>query len=276
MWWLPKASDFEQSNTAMVKGIGSLTGTEMDSVKEQVRSLLKRVRDYRNGEGKNLKKEDGSMLIDSGLVTLVHTWVRLDGSPGTLEEKCMELSEVQQSYLKLKAIMDYYAWRLPRIRTKVDPPGADVPGILDVVGCITSQPLIAQECFVAGIPVWLMRDYRILFGGGIRVDQLVPFTEAKSVLTLEDRPGRNYRIIFRGLRSDEGRFKEQHRFMRSRLIWTDHWGECLGDITQPLEMDRHINVGSLTRRLADLESKPARSRTSKPCKLISSVWFPQY
>jgi len=102
MWWLPKASDFEQSNTAMVKGIGSLTGTEMDSVKEQVRSLLKRVRDYRNGEGKNLKKEDGSMLIDSGLVTLVHTWVRLDGSPGTLEEKCMELSEVQRSYPRVE------------------------------------------------------------------------------------------------------------------------------------------------------------------------------
>ena len=89
----------------------------------------------------------------------------------------MELSEVQRSYLELKAIMDYYTWRLPRIRTKVDPPSVDVPGMLDVVGCITSQPLIAQECFVAGIPVWLLRDYRVLLGGGIRVDQLVPFTD---------------------------------------------------------------------------------------------------
>lgn len=275
MWWLPKASDFEQSNAAMVKGVGTLTGTEMDSLKEQVRSLLKRVRDHRNGDGRNLKKEEGSMLMDSGLVMLTHTWVRLDSSPGTLEEKCMELSEVQRSYLELNAIMDYYAWRLPRILTKVDPP-VDIPGIFDVVGCITSRPQIAQECFVAGIPVWLMRDYRILLGGGTRVDQLVPFTEAKSVLTLEDRPGRNYRIIFRGLRSDEGRFKEQHRFMRSRLIWTDPWGESLGDIAQPLEMGRNINVGSLTRPLEDLESKPARSRASKPCKLISSVSFPQY
>jgi hypothetical protein len=42
---------------------------------------------------------------------------------------------------------------------------------------------------MASIPVWLMRDYRILLGGGIHVDQLVPFTEAKSVLTLEERPG---------------------------------------------------------------------------------------
>jgi hypothetical protein len=196
MWWLPKASDFEQSNAAMVKGVGTLTGTEMDSVKGQVTSLLKRVRDYRNGEGKNLKKEDGSMLMDSGLVTLSHTWIRLDGSLGTLEEKCMELSEVQRSYLELKAIMDYYTWRLPRIQTKVDPPSVDVPGILDVVGCITSQPLIAQECFVAGIPVWLLRDYRVLLGGGIHVDQLVPFTEAKSVLTLGERPGRNYRRMY--------------------------------------------------------------------------------
>jgi len=50
MWWLPKASDFEQSNTAMGKGVGTLTGTEMDSLKEQVRLLLKWVRDYRNGD----------------------------------------------------------------------------------------------------------------------------------------------------------------------------------------------------------------------------------
>jgi hypothetical protein len=134
MWWL---ANFKQGNTAMVKELGTLTGTEMDSVEGQVRLLLKQVRDYRNGEGKNLK-EDSSMLMDLGPVTLTHMWVRLDESPDTLEEKCIELSEVQWSYLELKVIMDYYAWQLLRIQTKVNSPGVDVPGIFNVVGCITS------------------------------------------------------------------------------------------------------------------------------------------
>jgi hypothetical protein len=249
MWWQPTRENFRQSESALVDGVGMLGGEEVDRLVVEVRTLNAKVKTYRE------KKElEGSAVVDSGIVTLMHTLARFEHCSGTMEEKCLELSELQRSYLELVSMMDYYTVRMKRIAQCTTAP-KDMEKFRKVVGCFTNQPIVAQECYVAGIPVWLIRDYRQLLAGTIRVDAVVEFTRAKDVLELCKRPGVDYRVIFKGQRSADARYTEQRRFMRSRMIWTDPWGGELGDVPNPLVMGRH-GVGSKTRGMEELQVKP--------------------
>jgi hypothetical protein len=135
------------------------------------------------------------------------------------------------------------------------------------VGCFTASIDVAQRCFAAGVPVWLIRDYRVLLGGTVRVDRRVEFTKVASCLELGKREGVDYPVLFSGRRDHEGRYTEQHRFMRSRLVWRNPWedGEDawkFGD----------TGLMSVTRSLKDMEAHPTRvvksasKRRDHPCE----------
>jgi hypothetical protein len=94
-----------------------------------------------------------------------------------------------------------------------------------------------------------------LLAGTISVDAVVEFTHAKDVVELFKRPGVDYCVIFKGQRSADARYTEQHQFMRPRMIRTDPWGGELGDVPNPLVMGRH-GVGSKTRGMEELQVKP--------------------
>jgi len=246
MWWLPGAEEFRASEGLHVGGVGFIAGANFDRLDVEVHKLKGMTREFTD----KVKSEDIPRFVNATYATMIHCWVRLAHSPGTFEEKCLEVSEVQRAWLEHWAVMDYYKGRQRMMETRTEPPSGPIK---QTVGCFTASIDVAQRCFVAGIPVWLIRDYRVLLGGRVRVDRQVDFTTVASCLELGKRRGVNYPVVYSGRRDDERRYTEQHGFMRSRLVWRNPWEG--GEDTWKMG---ETGLMSVTRSLKDLEAHPTR------------------
>jgi hypothetical protein len=260
MWWLPSEGEFRASEGLHVGGVGLMAGLNFERLDEEVHKLKDRVRDVVD----HIRKEDIPRFLNASYATMLHCWMRLAHSPGTFEEKSLEVSEVQRSWLELWAVMDYYNGRQRMMETRTEPPSGPMK---ETVGCFTASIDVAQRCFAAGIPVWLIRDYRVLMGGTVRVDRLVEFKKVATCLELGKRQGVDYPVVYSGRRDHDGRYTEQHRFMRSRLVWRNPWEDVkdswrVGD----------TGIMSVTRSLKDLEAhrtrvvKSGSTRRVHPCE----------
>jgi hypothetical protein len=260
MWWLPRGDEFRAGEGLHVGGVGFLAGRNFEKLDEDVHWLKDRTREIID----SCKSEDIPQFMNASYATMIHCWVRLAHSPGTFEEKCLEVSEVQRAWLEHWAVKDYYYGCQRMMETRTEPPSGPTK---EMVGCFTASIDVAQRCFVAGVPVWLVRDYRTLMGGTVRVDRRVEFTQLASRLELGKRQGINYPVVYSGRRDDEGRYTEQHRFMRSRMVWRNPWE----DEKDPWNVGQS-GLQSVTRSLRDLEAHPTRvvkssaDRRGHPCE----------
>ena len=191
MWWMPTSAEFEQTEGMHIGGVGVIGGANMRLLDVEVHKLMERTRlvmDKRT-------KEDIPSFMRGTLATLIHTWVRFDGYPATFEEKCLELSEVQRAWLELWAVLDFYhSNRGDIIDNRTGPPQQEAR---DVMGCLTSLMDVAQRCFISEIPVWLIRNHKVLLGGKVRVDRLVEARKIESEVELRKRDGFDYPVIYR-------------------------------------------------------------------------------
>jgi hypothetical protein len=260
MWWLPRRDEFGASEGLHVGGVGLIRGENFDKLDAEVHKLKDWSREFTD----KVKKEDIPRFVNATYATMIHCWVRLAHSPGTFEEKCLEVSEVQRSWLEHWAVMEYYNVRQRMMETRTEPPSGPIK---ETVGCFTASIDVAQRCFVAGIPVWLIRDHRVLLGGRVRVDRQVEFTKIASCLELGKRQGVDYPVVYSGRRDDEARYTEQHVFMRCRLVWRNPWEG--GKDTWKIGEDGLVSV---PRSLKELEAHPTRvvksgsKRMDHPCE----------
>jgi len=260
MWWLPREDEFRGSEGLHVGGVGLMWGDNFDQLDKEVHKLKDRTREILD----RAKSEEIPRFMNAAYATMMHCWVRLAHSPGTFEEKCLEVSEVQRAWLEHWAVMDYHNGRQRMMETRTEPPSGPIK---ETVGCFTVSLDVAQRCFVSGVPVWLIRDYRVLMGGTVRVDRQVEFKTVASCLELGKRRGVNYPVVYSGRRDHEGHYTEQHRFMRSRLVWRSPWE----DAKDPWNFGEY-GLMSVTRSLKDLEAHPTRvvksasTRKVHPCE----------
>jgi hypothetical protein len=245
MWWTPCATDFEQSRETMIAGVGTIGGFHMRRMKKLKADLLEEVKGYLQ------VTHPKPILLESCFTAMVHTWVRLDGYPATFEEKCLEAAEFQRSWLELRGALTWFS----KIHHNMLVRSEGEADVLDCMGVFTNNPVIAQECFSAGLPVWLLRPPEVC-NVGVRIDKVVLVTPPPPSIKQDKRVGDEYPIIYKGPCNDERRYAVQHLFTRSRMVWTGAWGDFGEEVTKPLEMGGPERVGSTTRSLAEIKGQP--------------------
>lgn len=243
MWWTPTITHFSQSTSVAVQGVGVLTGCHMESLRSLKEKLLAEVRLYLEDADKK------PLIIESCFSVMVHTWIRLQNNPAAFEEKCMEVTEFQRSWLELRAALTWYTEVHRRILVNIDAPGT----VLDSIGAFTTSALVAQELFAAGVPVWLLRPEGIVVE--VRIDKVVDLTLPTS-LQLGDRDGQSYPVIYRGPCGHHSRYESMHRYTRSRMVWANVWGEEVGEVENRMKMAGPSFVASTTRSLAEIQAQP--------------------
>jgi hypothetical protein len=265
MWWLPTMDDFEQNGDMHLGGVGLLAGTNMDLLVSMVRELLGLTREQlvkRN-------EEETHRFIKATYATLTHTFVRLTSYAASFEEKCLEVSECQRSWLEHWAAVNFYNKVQKMMETNTDAPLK----AREVVGCFTASVHFAQQCFCAGIPVWLIRNYKALLGGTVRIDKKVEFTKLVDKVALKKRATFQYPVIYKGARDNEARYTEQQKFMRSRFVSRNPWDEDINPLNAGDD-----GLESKTRSMEELARHPTRvvKSTSSarmlqhPCEYMSS------
>jgi hypothetical protein len=187
--------DFEQNGDMHLGGVGLLAGTNMDLLVSMVRELWGLTREQlvkRN-------EEETHRFIKATYATLTHTFVRLTSYAASFEEKCLEVSECQRSWLEHWAAVNFYNKVQKMMETNTDAPLK----AREVVGCFTASVHFAQQCFCAGIPVWLIRNYKALLGGTVRIDKKVEFTKLVDKVALKKRATFQYPVIYKGACDNE-------------------------------------------------------------------------
>lgn len=243
MWWSPSISSWKQSKTTGVIGVGDLSGPEINA--------LVALKDQLKADALRLLESQGETLAiaHSCFTAMIHSWVRFHGYPSTFDEKTLELVEFQRNWLELRGCVDYYDDTVRKMWSRLAPEGV----VLERVGCLTVNPVIAQECFAAALPVWLIRDVEKFRGGGIRIDKVVEPLKPESVLQVEPWTQNAFPVLYKGSPNIPDRYIVQHRFARSRMCWKDPWGNVVVDeVADPLNMGH--DVESTTRSLKDLEA----------------------
>ncbi|KAK0506563.1 hypothetical protein EDD18DRAFT_1342953 [Armillaria luteobubalina] len=96
---------------------------------------------------------------------------RIEGLPLVFECLKVSVAETQRLVLELQAFMDYVSVYQPRmIGTSPRPPEDGQLAVRHLVGVFTMNHTVAQECFWAGIPVWLI--YPLASAPTVRIDAL--------------------------------------------------------------------------------------------------------
>jgi hypothetical protein len=154
-----------------------------------------------------------NVMISSSLKITAFSWVWLSTTFGKYKEKALEVAEFQRNWLELHAALDYILVYLPRMHSN-----DDYPSVESRVGCFTTQPLIAQECYSAGIPVWLIRSLDSI-SPEVQILQICSMSEPPHDLHMDLRLNKNYPIIYHGPPDHPLHYIEQHKFTCSRMLY---------------------------------------------------------
>src|SRR5882762_4547855 len=137
MWWLPTMDDFEQNGDMHLGGVGLLAGTNMDLLVSMVRELLGLMRQ----QLVKREEEETHRFIKATYTTLTHTFVGLTSYAASFEEKCLEVSECQRSWLEHWAAVNFYNKVQKMMETNTDAPLK----AREVVGCFTASVHFVQQ-----------------------------------------------------------------------------------------------------------------------------------
>ncbi|KIM72643.1 hypothetical protein PILCRDRAFT_93380 [Piloderma croceum F 1598] len=116
------AKDLIATCYMLASGVGLIVGANFDKLNKEVH----KVKDWTREIMDKSKSEEILSFMNATYATMIHCWVRLAHSPGMFKEKCLEVSEVQQAWLKHWAVMDYYKKRQHMMETQTEPPSGPI------------------------------------------------------------------------------------------------------------------------------------------------------
>jgi hypothetical protein len=260
LWWTPTRGDFIQSLTSGLSGLGSIVCREMDQLDHCKRDIMDDTRRY-------LEQNPKDVVISAARSVTAFSWVRLSTILGKYEEKALEVTEFQRNWLDLRASLDYLQIYHPRMYTN-----DGYASVEPRVGCFTTQPIIAQEFYSAGIPVWLIRSLDSI-SPEIRITQICSISEPPDDIRMDRRPNENYPIIYCGPADHPLHYIEQHKFTRSRMLYFHPSGHRVlmpsGDQLGSLQPESH--TCSLTS-LKNVRTTEVRTRGTQPCMWNTSCY----
>jgi hypothetical protein len=130
----------------------------IDRLQALATSLSDRIRNYQSRPDRPAGSE--APELNHLITTTVLTVSRLRQTLSTFRDVVLQVAEFQYCWLTTLAWIDFMEKYFVRIHQPLDSVTHAVDTTL--MGTVTLNPVIAQQCFRAGIPVWLIR----------RVDQI--------------------------------------------------------------------------------------------------------
>ncbi|KAJ7476291.1 hypothetical protein B0H11DRAFT_1917507 [Mycena galericulata] len=161
MWWDPAPSDFvgPETGRSLTRGLGKLGPEQFSRLAWPVNLLL-------DEYGACVAKKTVPLfpLLEDNLRLGLE---RLQTLPCTYTRMVMGVTNVQRAYLQLAGLIAYMTIYKPRMENSASVSGLSITPD-DRVGVFTSDPIIAQQFYIARLPYWFIRplaafvDERIL------------------------------------------------------------------------------------------------------------------
>ena len=196
IWWTPSRGDFIQSLSSGLSGLGSIACREMEELEHCKRDIMHDAHEY-------LERHPEDVVVLAARSATAFSWVQLSTLLGEYEEKALEISEFQRNWLDLYASLDYLQIYHPRMYSN-----DGYASVEPRIGCFTTQPIVIQEFYSAGIPVWLICSQDSI-GPEICITKICSMSE----------PPRDIRICVQIGDTWVGRFLERYRD-RLQMHWS--------------------------------------------------------
>ncbi|KAG1877496.1 hypothetical protein F4604DRAFT_1924138 [Suillus subluteus] len=178
-WWSPAFSDdFEPLSPGHV--FGKLKSTHRDHLFRLYEQAKKRVGSYKLFRE---NKQDAVVGWVTGLRSVFERFKEMRA----WRDIVMILAEFQRRFLEIWSMMDYLEIFEPRLKFEDRAHGVNKTWM----GCFTKDSAIALRLHKAGVPVWLIRDVRLV-NDNINICQVVPFTPADLVFGMYLHPIKNF------------------------------------------------------------------------------------
>ncbi len=150
---------------------------------------------------------------------------RLAALPLIFERVRLCVAEAQRLVLELQAIIDYVAIYHPRMTgTAVHPPEIGQRADEHLSGVFTMNTTVVQECFRAGVPVWMIQP--LADAARIHIDVLAQIQEPEPPYVLLTPPRLRLRAVYVGSAADEAKYKAIKTFTRSHLSMPNPFLQC--------------------------------------------------
>ncbi|KAK0492021.1 hypothetical protein EDD18DRAFT_1358443 [Armillaria luteobubalina] len=140
----------------------------------------------------------------------------IEGLPLVFERLKVSIAEMQQLVLELQAFIDYVSVYQPRmIGASPRPPEDGQLAVRHLVGVFTMNHTMAQECFRAGIPIWLI--YPLTSAPTVCINALDEIQEPVPPFIVLSKSRLRVRPVYIGLATDDDKYKAIETYTHSHL-----------------------------------------------------------
>lgn len=214
MWWNPLPSDFTPSAGGVAGGLGKLSIDRYNVFKGLHRDLQSRAEAH-------IETLPEPKVFPLALVELWnHTLPRLAALPMSFEQVCFCVTDYQRLYLEVRGLMDYVEIYKPRMDGKAP----RVYPVADCIGVFTTTPIVVQQFFRAGLPVWFIRTTEHFRTSACNASELVKPISPTGILTTRPHPD-SPPEIYNGV-NDDRKHTALYRFSRDWLSFKDPFSEA--------------------------------------------------
>lgn len=149
MWWKPSPLHFT-SSTSPICGLGKLAPPKLAELQTLVSTLLQHVDSHLS-----LTPSAAVLPISGPMVKMMeHGLLCLESVVTAYHQMAAGVQDVQRSWLEVVVMLDYMQIYKPHM----DSPEYVIPPTqpANMIGVFTNEIQVAQDCFIAGLPVWLI------------------------------------------------------------------------------------------------------------------------
>jgi hypothetical protein len=153
MWWNPTRDDFISSSGGVMAGIGKLSRAGYECFLNMRKQLEQRIRSYCANNTQRNYLHDLLLLLERDML---NASTHVSGLQMTFAEMMFDVTEFQRCYLEISGLLDYLEIYKPRMDGKL----GSATSTAKCVGAMTYKPLIVQQFFTAGLPIWFIQPLR--------------------------------------------------------------------------------------------------------------------
>ncbi|OCH85163.1 hypothetical protein OBBRIDRAFT_740382, partial [Obba rivulosa] len=155
VWCNPIEKDFVPLRGCLIVTLGKLVPTALEMLQGLVDMADKKAKTYMRGQDISRAPTGLSFPV----IAMKHTMVRLRDFPSTFRDVVRNVAELQRYFLYTIAWLHWQRLVEDKLR---DMGSLDIPKPTPVhkwmMGCFTTDPVVAQKLYLVGIPVWLLRE----------------------------------------------------------------------------------------------------------------------
>ncbi|KAJ7042738.1 hypothetical protein C8F04DRAFT_1251556 [Mycena alexandri] len=166
---------------AVTRGLGRLQPARITPLLDVVNAVVRRCTELREASNAPLNPLFGELIQH-----ILMWFEQLQTLPTTFSKMLFALTSLQREVLELDALYQYLTIYKPRMSNYLTP-AASVPGVAQFVGAFTTLPMIAQQLWGAGVPVWFLRPIDVFDAENIL--RVVSLTEPSFRLPDSDAHG---------------------------------------------------------------------------------------